>query len=78
MAGVAADEEVGQFVDHLAQHAGAAIVEREDQVFADNAIVAVHENQNAAEAVDLAERAADRLGERHDDLAGHHPDDLHE
>ena len=45
------DQQVRQFVDHLPQHAGAAIVEREDQVLADQAGFAVHVDQDAAERV---------------------------
>ena len=62
-AGVATDnQQLGELVDHGAQHVGAPVVQREDQIFADDAVVAVDEDTDAAEIADLAERAANRLG----------------
>src|SRR5215212_12081427 len=62
--GVAADQELAEFLDHLHQHLGAPIVEGEDKVLADDARVAAHAHEDAAEAANLPERAADRLVER--------------
>src|SRR4051795_2896637 len=62
--GVAADQQLAEFLDHLHQHLGAPIVEGEDKVLADDARVAAHAHEDAAEAANLPERAADRLVER--------------
>ena len=77
VAGIAADDEIGQFVDHRSQHACAPRIERENQVLADDAGIAMNENQDAAERMHLTERAADRLIELYRDTAGFDASDLH-
>jgi hypothetical protein len=75
---IPADEQLTQFRDHLHQHLGAAIVEGKDQVFAGDAGIAAHAQQDAAEPADLAERAADRLLERQRYRCRVDAGDLHE
>jgi hypothetical protein len=49
VAGVAADQQAGEFVDHLPQHLGAPVVEREDEALSGAAVLVVHEHQDAAD-----------------------------
>ena len=66
MAGVASDNQIGKFIDHLTQHLGAAAIERKDKVLAGDAGIGSDRNKNTAETVDLAQCASDRTGERHE------------
>jgi hypothetical protein len=61
--GVAADHQIGEFVDHLAQHVGASVVEREDQILAADAGIGPDRDENAAEPLDPSERTADWIFE---------------
>ena len=53
MPGVAADQQLAEFLDHLHQHLGAPIVKREDEVLADETRVTAHAHEDAAEAANL-------------------------
>ena len=63
VSGVASDDEVGELVYHLQQHARAPVVQSEDQVLAYDAGVAPCRDEDAAEGMDLAERTSDRAFE---------------
>src|ERR1700720_3713970 len=70
MAGVASDNQVGKFIDHLTQHLGAPAVEREDEVLAGDAGIGFDRNKNTTETVDRAQCASDRTGEWHEHRKG--------
>src|SRR5580704_9856791 len=77
MAGVASDNQIGKFIDHLAQHFGAAAIEREDEVLTGDAGVGFDGNKNTAKTVDLAQCTSDRTGERHEYRKGFNSGHLH-
>jgi hypothetical protein len=60
------------------QHACAPRIERKNQIFTDDTRIAMNENQDAAERMQLTERAADRLIELYRDTAGFDASNLHE
>src|SRR5580704_290465 len=77
MARVASDHQIGKFINHLAQHLGAAAIEREDEVLAGDAGIGSDRNKDTAETVDLAQGASDRTGEWHQYRKGFNGGYLH-
>jgi hypothetical protein len=78
VAGIVADDEIGHFFDHRLQHACTPGVERKNQIFTDDTRIAVNENQDAAERMQLTECAADRLIELYPYTTGFDASNLHE
>src|SRR5437868_5207433 len=77
IAGIPPNNEIAQLLDHRLQHAGALVIEREDQVLTDDSGIAMHENEDAAAGMQLPERAADRLVELYGHGAGFDAHDFH-
>ncbi|MGC1844166.1 MAG: hypothetical protein WA730_17535, partial [Pseudolabrys sp.] len=65
-------------LDHRLQHAFAPRIECKNQIFTDDTRIAMNEIQDAAERMQLTERAADRLIELYRDTAGFDASNLHE